>query len=199
MRTRIAESLARQGLMQTLGVKLLEVGEGTVTLELPISSAVSQQNGFVHAGAIASVLDSACGFAALSVMPQNCDVLAVEFKINFVAPAVGVVVRAEKIATLELRPMVLRVQLRDGEVYALNLREVKGKMRKQRFREQVRQFAAQHHLQLLDNSPAAAPGKRDFTSVTTELELIRFEQILGCSRVTPVWGEMHFVTLEFQQ
>ena len=76
--------------MQTLGVKLLEVGEGTVTLELPISSAVSQQNGFVHAGAIASVLDSACGFAALSVMPQNCDVLAVEFKINFV----GVVVRA---------------------------------------------------------------------------------------------------------
>ena len=80
--------------MKTLGVKLLEVGEGTVTLELPISSAVSQQNGFVHAGAIASVLDSACGFAALSVMPQNCDVLAVEFKINFVAPAVGVVVRA---------------------------------------------------------------------------------------------------------
>ena len=57
--------------MQTLGVKLLEVAEGTVTLELPISSAVAQQNGFVHAGAIASLLDSACGFAALSVMPQE--------------------------------------------------------------------------------------------------------------------------------
>ena len=80
--------------MQSFGVTLLEVSAGAVTLELPISDAVSQQNGFVHAGAIASVLDSACGFAALSVMPEGSDVLAVEFKINFVAPAVGVAVRA---------------------------------------------------------------------------------------------------------
>ena len=62
---------------------------------------------------------------------------------------------AENIATLQLRPMLLRVQLKDGEVYALNLREVKGKLRKQRFREQVRQFAAQHGLQLAESSPAA--------------------------------------------
>ena len=94
MRTRIAASLALQGLMQTLKVTLLEVSAGSVTLELPISDAVSQHNGFVHAGAIASLLDSACGFAALSVMPQDSDVLAVEFKINFVAPAVGVALRA---------------------------------------------------------------------------------------------------------
>ncbi len=80
--------------MQTLGVTLLEVSMGHVTLELPIGDAVSQQNGFVHAGAIASVLDSACGFAALSVMDEDSDVLAVEFKINFVAPAVGVSLRA---------------------------------------------------------------------------------------------------------
>lgn len=79
--------------MQTFKVTLLEVSEGRVTLELPISTAVSQQNGFVHAGAIASVLDSACGFAALSVMDDVSDVLAVEFKINFVAPAVGVAVQ----------------------------------------------------------------------------------------------------------
>ncbi len=62
---------------------------------------------------------------------------------------------AESIAALELRPVMLRVQLKDGEVYALNLREVKGKMRKQRFREQVRQFAAQHGVQLVENTPAA--------------------------------------------
>ena len=80
--------------MQSFKVRLLEVSAGRVTLELPISDAVSQQNGFVHAGAIASVLDSACGFAALSMMDDGSDVLAVEFKINFVAPAVGVVVRA---------------------------------------------------------------------------------------------------------
>ena len=62
---------------------------------------------------------------------------------------------AETIAILELRAMLLRVQLKDGEAYALNLREVKGKMRKQRFREQVRQFAAQHDVQLVENTPTA--------------------------------------------
>ena len=62
---------------------------------------------------------------------------------------------AENIAALELRPMVLRVRQKDGETYALNLREVKGKMRKQRFREQVRQFAAQHDVQLAESSTAA--------------------------------------------
>ena len=63
---------------------------------------------------------------------------------------------AENIAALELKPMVLRVRQKDGEIYALNLREVKGKMRKQRFREQVREFAAKHSLPLQDVSPAAA-------------------------------------------
>ena len=63
---------------------------------------------------------------------------------------------AESIAALELKPMMLRVRQKDGEIYALNLREVKGKNRRMSFREQVRQFAAQHDLQLVDNSPAAA-------------------------------------------
>ncbi|GAB3302494.1 hypothetical protein ACFQT0_11150 [Hymenobacter humi] len=62
---------------------------------------------------------------------------------------------AEKIAALELRPSMLRVQQKDGEVYALNLREVKGKMRKNRFREQVRQFAAKHGVQLVESNSAA--------------------------------------------
>jgi uncharacterized protein (TIGR00369 family) len=94
LRAQVAESLARQGLMQTLGVRLLEVAAGQVTLELPVSAAVTQQNGFVHAGAISSVLDSACGYAALTMMPDGSDVLAVEFKVNFVAPATGVSVHA---------------------------------------------------------------------------------------------------------
>ena len=115
MRTRIATSLARQGLMQSFGVTLLEVSAGAVTLELPISDAVSQQNGFVHAGAIASVLDSACGFAALSVMPEGSDVLAVEFKINFVAPAVGVAVRA----VAEVVKAGRTITLCKGEAFAI--------------------------------------------------------------------------------
>ena len=63
---------------------------------------------------------------------------------------------AEKIAALELRPMMLRVQQKDGEVYALNLREVKGKMRKTQFREQVRQFAAKYNLPLQEIAPTTA-------------------------------------------
>ncbi len=62
---------------------------------------------------------------------------------------------AETIASLELKSFALRVRQKDGEIYALNLREVKGKMRKQRFREQVRQFATQHGVQLTESSPAA--------------------------------------------
>ena len=101
--------------MRTFGVTLLEVSAGAVTLELPISDAVSQQNDFVHAGAIASVLDSACGFAALSVMPEGSDVLAVEFKINFVAPAVGVAVRA----VAEVVKAGRTITLCKGEAFAI--------------------------------------------------------------------------------
>jgi len=101
--------------MRTFGVTLLEVSAGAVTLELPISDAVSQQNGFVHAGAIASVLDSACGFAALSVMPEGSDVLAVEFKINFVAPAVGMAVRA----VAEVVKAGRTITLCKGEAFAI--------------------------------------------------------------------------------
>ncbi len=63
---------------------------------------------------------------------------------------------AENITALELKPMVLRVRQKDGEIYALNLREVKGRMRKARFREQVREFASKHSLPLQEVSPTAA-------------------------------------------
>jgi uncharacterized protein (TIGR00369 family) len=65
------------------------VGPGTVELRFPFSSSLTQQDGFVHAGAITSILDSACGYAALSVAPEECEVLSVEFKVNLLAPAVG--------------------------------------------------------------------------------------------------------------
>ena len=63
---------------------------------------------------------------------------------------------AESIAALELKSLLLRVRQKDGEIYALNLREVKGKMRRTRFREQVRQFAAQHNVPLQDTTPATS-------------------------------------------
>ncbi len=85
--SRVRESFARQTLMQTLGAVLVRVAPGEVEIELAFSSALCQQNGFLHAGAIASVADTANGYAALTLCGPGVDVLAVEFKINLVAPA----------------------------------------------------------------------------------------------------------------
>lgn len=86
---RIADSFQRQRLLQTLGARLLRVADGEVDIELPWSEAVQQQHGFVHAGAIATIADSACGYACLTRMPEGSAVLSIEFKINLLAPAVG--------------------------------------------------------------------------------------------------------------
>lgn len=86
---RVRDSFAQQQFMATLGASVSVSGKGNVEIEFPYHAALTQQNGFVHAGAITSILDSACGYAALSVVPQGCDVLSVEFKTNLLAPAVG--------------------------------------------------------------------------------------------------------------
>lgn len=87
--TRIADSFGSQGLMKTLGASLVFVGEGEVHIAMPFSLALSQQQGFVHAGAVTSIVDSACGYAALTTAPAEFDVVTAEFKINFMRPALG--------------------------------------------------------------------------------------------------------------
>ncbi|MBL0404609.1 PaaI family thioesterase [Microvirga aerilata] len=87
--TRVQASFARQGLMTTLGASLIRVSPGQVEISLPTSAAVSQQHGFVHAGALASIADSAAGYAALTLMPPDAGVLTTEFKINLLAPGIG--------------------------------------------------------------------------------------------------------------
>jgi uncharacterized protein (TIGR00369 family) len=89
LQTRITESFAAQGLMTTLGARLVRVSEGEVQIALTPRPELTQQHGYIHAGALTSVLDSACGYAALTVAPTGCDVLTVEFKINFIRPAVA--------------------------------------------------------------------------------------------------------------
>ena len=86
---RIAASFSAQGLMATIGAKLALVSDGEVHIALPYSERLSQQHGYVHAGAITSILDSACGYAALTKAPPECDVVTAEFKINFLRPALG--------------------------------------------------------------------------------------------------------------
>src|SRR6266545_218057 len=87
--SRVRASFARQGHMHTLSASLESVAPGLVEIALTPGSAVSQQHGFVHAGALAAIADSAAGYAALSLMPPGTGVLTTEFKINLLAPAAG--------------------------------------------------------------------------------------------------------------
>ncbi|NYT76346.1 PaaI family thioesterase [Alcaligenaceae bacterium] len=89
LHNRISASFDAQGLMATLGAQLVLVEEGEVQIALPFSKGLSQQHGYVHAGAITSVVDSACGYAALSMAPHGYEVVTAEFKINFMRPAMG--------------------------------------------------------------------------------------------------------------
>jgi uncharacterized protein (TIGR00369 family) len=86
---RIRENFARQAFMATLGARLASVAPGEVAIELAPRPELGQQNGYVHAGAVTSIVDSACGYAAYTLMPADSGVLSVEFKVNLLAPAVG--------------------------------------------------------------------------------------------------------------
>ena len=90
MLKRYVRALRSQGLMQHLGAQLTAVSPGEVVIELPTSPNLTQQHGFVHAGAVTAVVDSACGYAAISLLPPDYDALTIEFKVNLLAPATGV-------------------------------------------------------------------------------------------------------------
>src|SRR5881227_1493330 len=86
---RVRASFAKQALMTTIGARFDKVAPGAVDLRLPFRADLTQQHGFLHARTIAAVADSACGYAALSLMPANAGVLSIEFKVNMLAPAKG--------------------------------------------------------------------------------------------------------------
>ena len=89
IQARIRASFERQGLMRHLGARLGHVGPGRVHIVLPNRREVNQQHGYIHAGATCAIADSAGGYAAFTLFPENTAVLTVEYKINFLAPAVG--------------------------------------------------------------------------------------------------------------
>lgn len=87
--TRVRDSFAQQRMMRTLGAELAAVRPGEVEIALPFRADFTQQHGYLHAAAVTAVADSACGFAALTLMEPGREVLSVEFKVNLVAPARG--------------------------------------------------------------------------------------------------------------
>ncbi len=86
---RVRASFGRQAAMATIGATLARVVPGEVVIELRFRPELTQQHGFLHAGIVTSVMDSACGYAALSLMEPGAAVLSVEFKVNLLAPARG--------------------------------------------------------------------------------------------------------------
>jgi len=89
MLARVQASFDRQGMMTTLGVEVTTVQPGRVEMSLRHDDRFTQQHGFLHAGAVASVLDTACGYAAFSVMPPEAAVLTATYTVNLLAPAAG--------------------------------------------------------------------------------------------------------------
>jgi uncharacterized protein (TIGR00369 family) len=87
---RIRESFSKQAFMRLLGAGLTHIVPGEVDIELPFREDLLQQHGFLHAGVTTAIADSACGYAALSLMPADAAVLSVEYKVNMLAPAKGI-------------------------------------------------------------------------------------------------------------
>jgi uncharacterized protein (TIGR00369 family) len=87
--SRVRESFARQGLMKHLGAEIVELTAGRVVIRVPFREELTQQHNYFHAGVSGAIADSACGYAAYSLMPADSSVLTVEYKLNLLAPADG--------------------------------------------------------------------------------------------------------------
>jgi uncharacterized protein (TIGR00369 family) len=91
----VRESFDRQGLMHTLGARIVIIEPGFCVIEMAYAPGVSQQQGYFHGGAIGAIADNAAGYAAYSLMPAGSEILTVEYKINLIRPALPPTLRAE--------------------------------------------------------------------------------------------------------
>jgi uncharacterized protein (TIGR00369 family) len=113
---RVRASFDRQGAMKTIGATLADVQAGLVVIELPWAQPLTQQHGFLHAGMVATALDSACGYAGFSLMPADAAVLTIEYKINLLAPAKGQRFRMEGLVIKPGRT----VTVAEGKAFAID-------------------------------------------------------------------------------
>ena len=108
------ESFDNQRVMQTIGARLVRVEPGEVEIELAYDERLTQQTGFLHAGVVTAVLDSACGYAAYSLMEPGSEVLSIEFKVNLLAPGKGERFLFRGVVTKPGRTIIVA----DGQAYA---------------------------------------------------------------------------------
>ena len=110
---RCRASFARQKAMTLIGARLTAVEPGATEIALPYREDLTQQKGFVHGGIIGMIADTACGYAAFSLMPADCSLVTVEYKINILAPARGSLVARGEVVKAGRSLTVAR-----AEVYA---------------------------------------------------------------------------------
>lgn len=113
---RVRSSFARQSAMSTIGAELTLVTPGIVEIEMPFSDQLTQQHGFLHAGVISTALDSACGYAAFSLIGDNSSILTIEFKVNLLAPGKGERFLFRGSVTKPGRTIIVA----DGQAYAIS-------------------------------------------------------------------------------
>lgn len=113
---RIWESFQRQSMMSTMGAELALIQPGEVHITAPYDERFTQQDGFLHAGTVTTLIDTACGYAAYSLMPAGSRVLSVEFKVNLLRPAKGESFRAEGRVIKPGKTLTVC----DGKLFALN-------------------------------------------------------------------------------
>ena len=113
---RVRASFARQRVMETIGARLLKVEPGEVEIALAFREDLTQQHGYLHAGIVAAVVDSACGYAAMSLAPAGAEVLSIEFKLNLLSPAAG----ESFVARARVKRAGRNVTVCTGDLFALN-------------------------------------------------------------------------------
>ena len=112
---RVSESFARLELMNTIGARLVKVAAGAVEIDMPVRDDLTQQHGYVAAAVVTALVDTACGYAAMSLMPAGSGVVTVEYKVNFTAPARG----ERLLARGHVLKAGRRLTVCAGDVYAL--------------------------------------------------------------------------------
>lgn len=113
---RVRQGFADQLVMKTLDMTLSAVSPGKIEITFPFAAALTQQNGFVHAGVLSTALDSACGFSAYTLMPADASVLTIETKINLLRPAADGPFRVEAMVVKPGRTIVVS----EGRLYDAN-------------------------------------------------------------------------------
>ena len=120
---RVRSNFVKQHVMSLIGAELITVEPGIVEIGIPMRDDLTQQDGFMHAGIVTTILDSACGYAAYTLMPVASSVLSVEFKVNLLSPAVGerIIARAEVKRAGKLLTVCTADAIADGKICATML------------------------------------------------------------------------------